>query len=62
VQMYQTSPVFHVDRIKAPLLIFQGANDVRVKVSQSGEMVEELRKHNKEVESLVSNCCNLEKL
>jgi len=50
VQMYQTSPVFHIDRIKAPLLIFQGANDVRVKRGQSDEMVEALRKNNKEVE------------
>ena len=50
VQMYQTSPVFHVEQIKAPLLIFQGANDVRVKKGQSDQMVEELRKHNKEVE------------
>jgi protease II len=50
VQMYQTSPVFHVDQIKAPLLIFQGTNDVRVKTGQSDQMVEELRKHNKEFE------------
>jgi dipeptidyl aminopeptidase/acylaminoacyl peptidase len=50
VQMYQTSPVFHADQVKAPLLIFQGANDVRVKRGQSDEMVEALRKRNKEVE------------
>jgi dipeptidyl aminopeptidase/acylaminoacyl peptidase len=50
VQMYQTSPVFHVDKVKVPLLIFQGANDVRVKRGQSDEMVEALRRHKKEVE------------
>lgn len=53
VQMYQTSPVFHVGQIKAPLLIFQGANDVRVKRGQSDQMVEELRKHNKAVEYIL---------
>jgi len=50
VQMYKTSPVFHADRIKAPLLIMQGENDVRVKKGQSTEMVDVLRKLNKSVE------------
>lgn len=50
VQMYQTSPVFHVKQIKAPLLIFQGANDVRVKRGQSDEMVQALRDENRVVE------------
>ncbi len=50
VQMYQTSPVFHVKQIKAPLLIFQGANDVRVKRGQSDEMVQALRNENRVVE------------
>jgi dipeptidyl aminopeptidase/acylaminoacyl peptidase len=37
------SPVFHVDKIKAPLLIAQGANDPRVAKSESDQMVEALR-------------------
>lgn len=53
VQMYNTSPVFHVDRIKAPLLIVQGSRDVRVKRGQSDEMVEALKKHNKAVEYIL---------
>jgi len=50
LQMYKTSPVFHVENIKAPILIAQSANDRRVKLEQSEQMVEELKKHNKEYE------------
>ena len=50
LQMYQTSPVFHVENIKAPLLIAQSSNDRRVKLEQSEQMVEELKKQNKEYE------------
>jgi dipeptidyl aminopeptidase/acylaminoacyl peptidase len=50
VQMNKTSPALHADKIKVPLLIFQGANDVRVKRGQSDEMVEALKKYDKEVE------------
>lgn len=53
VQMYNTSPVFHVNRIKAPLLIVQGGNDIRVKRGQSDEMVEALRKQNKVVDYIL---------
>ena len=38
------SPLFHVDRIKAPLLIAQGANDPRVKQKESDQIVEALKK------------------
>ncbi|TDR88097.1 S9 family peptidase [Enterovirga rhinocerotis] len=34
------SPVHHADRIRAPLLIAQGANDPRVKQAESDQMVE----------------------
>jgi dipeptidyl aminopeptidase/acylaminoacyl peptidase len=44
------SPLFHVDRIKAPLLIAHGANDVRVKKSESEQMVAAMRSANKPVE------------
>lgn len=55
VQMYKTSPVFHAKNIKAPLLIIQGANDIRVKKGQSDEMVEALKNNNKEVEYILMN-------
>jgi dipeptidyl aminopeptidase/acylaminoacyl peptidase len=35
----EVSPVFHVDKIKAPLFIAQGANDPRVNVDESDQMV-----------------------
>jgi len=50
LQMYETSPAFHVAKIKAPVLIAQSANDRRVKMEQSEQMVKELKKHNKEYE------------
>ena len=50
LQMYQTSPVFHVENIKVPVFIAQGAHDSRVRMIQSEQMVEELEKYNKEYE------------
>lgn len=44
------SPLFSVDRIKAPLLICQGANDPTVKRSESVQIVEALKKAGKTVE------------
>lgn len=48
-----TSPVFHVDKIKAPLLIAQGAKDPRVKQAESDQMVEALRSRNIEVDYIL---------
>jgi dipeptidyl aminopeptidase/acylaminoacyl peptidase len=42
----KTSPLFHVDRIKVPVLIAQGGKDPVVKRSESDQMVEALKKHN----------------
>jgi len=47
------SPVFHVDKITAPLFIAQGAKDPRVKKSESDQMVEALKKRGVEVPYLV---------
>lgn len=47
------SPLFFVDRIKAPLLIAHGKNDVRVIVAESEQMVEAMRNANKSVEYFV---------
>jgi dipeptidyl aminopeptidase/acylaminoacyl peptidase len=47
------SPVFHADRITAPLLVAQGANDPRVKKAESDQIVEALRSRGVEVEYMV---------
>ncbi len=46
----ERSPLFYVDRIKAPLLIGQGANDPRVKQAESEQIVEAMRRANRPVE------------
>lgn len=38
-----SSPVFHVDRIVAPLMVLQGAKDPRVNIDESNQIVEALR-------------------
>jgi dipeptidyl aminopeptidase/acylaminoacyl peptidase len=48
-----SSPVFHVERIKAPLFIAQGANDPRVNKNESDQMVEALRRRGVEVDYMV---------
>ena len=47
------SPSLHADKIKAPLLIAQGANDPRVKQSESDQMVKALKDRGVEVEYLL---------
>jgi dipeptidyl aminopeptidase/acylaminoacyl peptidase len=49
----ERSPLYKVDKIKAPLLIGQGANDPRVKQAESDQIAEALRKAGKPVEYLV---------
>ena len=41
--MTAASPVFHVDKIKVPLFVAQGANDPRVVKAESDQMVEALK-------------------
>ena len=48
-----TSPVYHVDKIKAPLLIAQGAKDPRVVQDESDQMVEALRQRGIDVEYIL---------
>ena len=55
VKLVQISPVFHADKIKAPLFIAQGANDPRVKKIESDQMVEAMRKRGIEVEYMVKD-------
>lgn len=49
------SPVFHADRIKAPLFVAQGANDPRVKKAESDQIVEALNKRGVAVEYMVKD-------
>jgi dipeptidyl aminopeptidase/acylaminoacyl peptidase len=53
--MRAASPVFHADRIKVPLMIAQGANDPRVKKSESDQMVEAMRARGVEVPYMVKD-------
>lgn len=39
----EVSPLFHVDKIKAPLFVVQGANDPRVKIAEADQIVSALR-------------------
>ena len=52
-RMKATSPVFHVDKIKVPLLIAQGAKDPRVAQAESDQVVEALQKNGVTVEYLL---------
>ncbi len=45
-QLRAISPVFHTDKIKSPLLIFQGAKDPRANISELNQFVRELNKRN----------------
>jgi dipeptidyl aminopeptidase/acylaminoacyl peptidase len=51
----EASPVLHADNIRAPLLIAQGAQDPRVNVDESNQMVAALKKHGIEVEYIVKD-------
>jgi len=53
VMMKANSPVFNVDKIKAALFIAQGANDPRVKQSESDQMVEALKKNGVNVQYML---------
>lgn len=44
--MEEASPVFHVDKIKVPLLVVQGANDPRVNIDESDQIVRSLQNNN----------------
>ena len=41
--MNEVSPVFHMDKIKKPLFVVQGANDPRVNIDESDQIVRGLR-------------------
>jgi dipeptidyl aminopeptidase/acylaminoacyl peptidase len=47
------SPVFHVDKIKTPLMVIQGAKDPRVNINESNQIVDALRSRGIDVPYLV---------
>lgn len=47
------SPITHVEGVRAPLLVLQGANDPRVVKPEADQMVETLRALGREVEYVV---------
>ena len=49
----ERSPLNHVDAIRVPLLVVQGANDIRVRRDQSDRLVAALRARNHDVEYLL---------
>lgn len=51
--LIETSPLFHADKIKKPLLVLQGANDPRVIKPESDEIVAAVKKNGVPVEYLV---------
>ena len=52
-RMRATSPVFHADRIRTPLMVVQGARDPRVNKNESDQIVAALKQRGVEVEYLV---------
>lgn len=49
------SPVFHADKIVAPLFVAQGKMDPRVNIAESDQMVEAMKKRGVEVEYMVKD-------
>jgi dipeptidyl aminopeptidase/acylaminoacyl peptidase len=52
--MKARSPLYHIENVKRPLFVAQGANDVRVTQAESDRMVEALRAAGKEVEYMLA--------
>ncbi len=51
--MDEVSPIFHINNIKRPLFVVQGANDPRVNIDESDQIVEALRKNKVDVPYMV---------
>ncbi len=49
------SPIFHIDNIRCPLFVAQGANDPRVKQEHSDQIVNSLKEKNIAVEYMVKD-------
>ncbi|WP_416864717.1 MAG: prolyl oligopeptidase family serine peptidase [Imperialibacter sp.] len=53
VRLYEISPLFHTERVTKPLMVLQGANDVRVLPVESDEIVEGVKANGVPVEYVV---------
>lgn len=51
--MTSSSPAFHVDQIQVPLFVVQGANDPRVNIDESDQIVKSLKKREVDVVYMV---------
>jgi len=55
IQFVATSPALNADKIMAPLFVAQGANDPRVNIDESDQIVKAIRKRGIEVEYMVKD-------
>ncbi|CAN5158836.1 S9 family peptidase [soil metagenome] len=52
-RLVERSPITHIDNVRCPLLVLQGANDPRVPKGESDQVVERLRARGQRVEYVV---------
>ncbi len=55
LMLAEVSPVYHVDKIQAPLFVAQGANDPRVNINESDQIVNALKERGINVEYMVKD-------
>ena len=55
LMLREVSPVFHADKITAPLFVVQGRNDPRVNVDESDQMVAAMKERGVDVEYMVKD-------
>ena len=53
VRLYNISPLFHAQNVTKPLMVLQGANDVRVLQVESDEIVDKVKANNVPVEYII---------
>ncbi|HCX22498.1 MAG: S9 family peptidase [Flammeovirgaceae bacterium] len=53
VRLYEISPLFHTENVTKPLMVLQGANDVRVLQVESDEIVEGVKSNGVPVEYVI---------
>ncbi|MFH0841455.1 MAG: alpha/beta fold hydrolase [Bacteroidota bacterium] len=53
VRLFEISPLFHAGQVRNPVLVLQGANDVRVLQVESDEIVAAIKRNNVPVEYII---------
>jgi len=51
--MEETSPINHVEKIRAPLMIVHGRRDPRVDIDQANTLIDDLRAHDRPYVKLI---------